>query len=83
MHKLPIIKGKEFIRFLQSLGFKIVRTKGSHVRLRTEDQKRVTTIPIHKNKDIPKGLLRTIIREDLEISLEEFCKLYSKYKEKK
>ncbi|MBU4350493.1 type II toxin-antitoxin system HicA family toxin [bacterium] len=83
MHKLPIIKGKEFVRFLQSLGFKIVRTKGSHVRLRTEDQKRVTTIPIHKNKDIPKGLLRTIIREDLEISLEEFCKLYSKYKEKK
>ncbi|MCK4308563.1 MAG: type II toxin-antitoxin system HicA family toxin [Candidatus Atribacteria bacterium] len=83
MHKLPIIKGREFIKFLQSLGFKIVRTKGSHVRLRTEDQKRVTTIPIHKNKDIPKGLLRTIIREDLEISLEEFCKLYSKYKEKK
>ena len=83
MHKLPTIKGREFIKFLQSLGFKIVRTKGSHVRLRTEDQKRVTTIPIHKNKDIPKGLLRTIIREDLEISLKEFCKLYSKYKEKK
>jgi hypothetical protein len=47
MHKLPIIKGREFV------------------------------------KDIPKGLLRTIIREDLEISLEEFCKLYSKYKGKK
>ncbi len=68
---------------MQSLGVKIIRTKGSHVRLRNEDQKRVTTIPIHKNKDIPKGLLRTIIREDLEISLKEFCKLYSKYKEKK
>jgi len=53
MHKLPTIKGREFIKFLQSLGFKIVRTKGSHVRLRTEDQKKVTTIPIHKNKDIP------------------------------
>ena len=53
MHKLPTIKGREFIKFLQSLGFKIVRTKGSHVRLRTEEQKKVTTIPIHKNKDIP------------------------------
>jgi len=82
MHKLPIIKGKELTKFLKSLGFKIVRTKGSHVRLRTEDQRRVTTIPIHKNKDLPKGLLRTIIREDLEISLEEFCKLYSNYKGK-
>jgi len=82
MHKLPIIKGRELTKFLQSLGFKIVRTKGSHVRLRTEDQTRVTTIPIHKNKDLPKGLLRTIIREDLEISLEEFCKLYSNYKGK-
>ncbi len=30
---------------------------------------RVTTIPVHKNDDIPKGLLRKIIREDLEITL--------------
>ncbi len=44
-------------------------------------------LPIIKDRgfvrNLPKGLLRTIIREDLDMSLEEFCKLYSKYKGKK
>jgi predicted RNA binding protein YcfA (HicA-like mRNA interferase family) len=75
MLKLPIIKGRDLIKLLESIGFKVTRTKGSHVRLRSEDG-RATTVPVHKNKDIPKGLLRKIIREDLEISLEKFLKLY-------
>ncbi len=81
MSKLPVIKGGELVKFLESMGFRITRTKGSHVRLRSEDG-RVTTVPVHGNKDIPKGLLRKIIREDLEISLEEFLELYSRYKGK-
>jgi len=64
MRKLPLIKARELLKFLEWLGFKPVRMKGSHVRLRSEDG-RVTTIPIHGNKEIPKGLLRKIIREDL------------------
>jgi len=63
------------------MSFLVTRTKGSHVRLRSEDG-RVTTVPVHGNKDIPKGLLRKIIREDLEMSLEEFLESYSRYKGK-
>ena len=81
MSKLPVITGKELIKFLESLGFEIIRTKGSHVRLGA-DGRRVTTVPVHGNKEIPKGLLRKIIREDLEISLDEFSELYSKHKGK-
>lgn len=81
MSKLPVIKGRELIKLLESIGFRVTRTKGSHVRLHSEDG-RATTVPLHGNKDIPKGLLRKIIREDLEISLEEFLKLYSMHKGK-
>ena len=81
MSKLPIIKGRELVKFLESMSFKVTRTKGFRVRLRSEDG-RVTTVPVHGNRDIPKGLLRKIIREDLEISLEEFLELYSRYKGK-
>jgi predicted RNA binding protein YcfA (HicA-like mRNA interferase family) len=81
MSKLPVIKGRELVKFLEFMGFLVTRMKGSHVRLRSEDG-RVTTVPVHGNKDIPKGLLRKIIREDLEISLEEFLELYSGYKGK-
>ncbi|MFB0561473.1 MAG: type II toxin-antitoxin system HicA family toxin [Candidatus Lokiarchaeia archaeon] len=81
MSKLPVIKGRELIKLLEYMGFRVTRTKGSHVRMKSENG-RVTTVPVHGNKDIPKGLLRKIIREDLDISLEEFLDLYSKYKGK-
>ena len=82
MQKLPAIDAQELLRFLKTLGFVVIRTKGSHVRLRSEDG-RVTTVPIHANKEVPKGLLRKIIREDLEISLEKFQEMYSNFKCKK
>ena len=81
MPELPVIKGREPVIFLESLGFWVTGMKGSHVRLRSEDGK-ATIVPVHGNKDIPKGLLRKIIREDLEISLDEFLKLYPEYKGK-
>jgi predicted RNA binding protein YcfA (HicA-like mRNA interferase family) len=83
MSKLPILKGEELLKILESMGFKKVRQKGSHVRLKHDDG-RVTTVPIHKGRDIPKGLLRKIIREDLGLTLEEFLKFISEnLKEKK
>jgi predicted RNA binding protein YcfA (HicA-like mRNA interferase family) len=75
MPQLPVISGKEFIKFLLSIGFILVRVNGSHHRLKHPDG-RVTTVPVHKNEDIPKGLLRKIIREDLDMDLDEFLNLY-------
>ena len=82
MPKLPILKGKELVEFIESIGFTVTRVKGSHFRMRSQDGKS-TTIPVHANRDLPKGLLRKIIREDLEISSEDFLTLYSEYKGKK
>ena len=79
MQKLPAIDGQELLKLLKSIGFVAINMKGSHVRLRSVDG-RVTTVPIHANKEVPKGLLRKIIREDLEMSLKDFLDLYSKYK---
>ena len=62
--RLPLIKAGELLKFLKWLGFKPVRMKGSHVGLKSEDGK-VTTVLIYENKEIPRGLLRKIIREDL------------------
>jgi predicted RNA binding protein YcfA (HicA-like mRNA interferase family) len=81
MPKLPVINGKEFVKFLESIGFKTFNIKGSHIRLKAEDG-RITTVPVHGVKIIPKGLLRKIIREDLEMSLEEFLSIYSSYKKR-
>jgi predicted RNA binding protein YcfA (HicA-like mRNA interferase family) len=70
MPNYPIISGKNLIKILQSLGFEIVRINGSHHRLKHPDG-RITTIPVHKNVDLPKGLIRKIIIEDLKMELKE------------
>ncbi|HBE41357.1 MAG TPA: hypothetical protein DDW27_09160 [Bacteroidales bacterium] len=79
MTQLPVISGKDFIRFLESVGFVVVRINGSHHRLKNTDG-RVTTVPVHKNEDLPKGLIRKIIREDLDMELDEFLRLYKQRK---
>ena len=72
---LPIIRGKNLVTFLEKLGFTIIRQRGSHVRMKSDDG-RYTSIPVHSGEDIPKGLLRKIIREDLEMTLEDFADAY-------
>jgi predicted RNA binding protein YcfA (HicA-like mRNA interferase family) len=76
---LPVIRGKELVTFLETLGFTTIRHKGSHVRMKSDDG-RYTTVPVHSGEDIPKGLLRKIIREDLEMTLEDFALAYEQYK---
>ena len=70
--------GKGLYLVLQSLGFELIRVNGSHHRLKHSDG-RVTTIPVHKNEDLPKGLLRKIIREDLELDMDEFETLFDNW----
>ncbi len=74
--KLPVISGKELISLLEKLGFVVIRINGSHHRLKHPDG-RITTVPVHKNNPVPKGLLRKILREDIEISIEDFKRLVS------
>ena len=77
MSKQFTLSGKELIKVLQKNGFDVIRINGSHHRLKHTDG-RVTTVPVHGNDDLPRGLLRKIIREDLKIELAEFNKLSKK-----
>ena len=69
--KQPVISGKDLVKLLEKYGFEVTRVNGSHHRMRNKDG-RVTTVPVHKNEDLPKGLLRKIVREDIQIEMEEF-----------
>ena len=65
----PMLKADELIKYLCRKDFKIVRQKGSHVRMRHKDG-RVTSVPCHSGQDIGKGLLKKILR-DTELTMEE------------
>ena len=72
-----VLSGKEFVKLLEKMGFVVIRINGSHFRLKHDDG-RITTIPVHKNNDLPKGLMKKIIRDDLKLDLDDFEKLVLK-----
>ncbi|MFQ5957048.1 MAG: type II toxin-antitoxin system HicA family toxin [Candidatus Brocadiales bacterium] len=69
---LPVLRPKEVIRALLRAGFYIHHQKGSHAQLRhtTKVDLRVT-IPRHDSFDLPRPVLRSILRQ-AQLSLEEF-----------
>jgi len=61
MPKLPQVSGNDVVRLIQSLGYEIVRQRGSHIRLRkvTSLGEHAITIPAHKI--LAKGTLSDIL----------------------
>jgi predicted RNA binding protein YcfA (HicA-like mRNA interferase family) len=58
--------GKNIVRALGKAGFVTVRVTGSHHILQHDDG-RVTTVPVHGNRDTQRGLYRKILK-DAELS---------------
>jgi len=74
MPKLPILSGKKLIKILSKLGFKHIRTKGSHVILNKQDkEKGKITVPVPLHPELAKGTLKSIMRQ-VGIDLEELLK---------
>lgn len=65
------ISFQELMRRLEKLGFTRVRQRGSHVRFVHPDGRK-TTVPDHGAKDVPKGLLTKIVRQDLRMKPSDF-----------
>jgi predicted RNA binding protein YcfA (HicA-like mRNA interferase family) len=59
---LPALTGARLIKALQAAGFIHTATRGSHHRLKHPDG-RATTVPVHAGKDVPKGTLRSVLRD--------------------
>lgn len=70
--RLPILKARDVMRVLHSLGFKEVRQTGSHIFFQHPDG-RTTLVSRHDREDIGRGLLRQILRE-IELTPEQFSK---------
>ncbi|KKP40554.1 MAG: YcfA family protein [Candidatus Peregrinibacteria bacterium GW2011_GWF2_33_10] len=74
MPKLPIISGKNLLKILKKYEYVQVRQKGSHVFVEDKNGELSTVIPVHRNEDLGKGLLRSIIN-DLELDVEDLLNM--------
>lgn len=68
--RLSVLKPREVVAVLKSLGFEEARQRGSHKQFRHPDG-RCTTVPFHKGRDISPILLRQIIK-DIGLNVDDF-----------
>ena len=60
--KLPAIKPRQIIRFLEQNGFVLDHASGSHYIYYHPASRRRAVVPQH-NRDLPKGTLISLLRE--------------------
>jgi predicted RNA binding protein YcfA (HicA-like mRNA interferase family) len=62
MSKIPAVKPRQVIRFLEQNGFVLDHTSGSHRIYYHHASRRRAVVPQH-NRDLPKGTLISLLRE--------------------
>lgn len=73
--KLPALSGKRVVQALERAGFVVERIVGSHhIMIYPGDASRTVTVPVHANRDLKPGTLRSIIRQT-GFSVEDFVDL--------
>ncbi len=71
--KLISISGREMCKLVERIGFVKVHQVGSHIRYVHPDGRK-TTVPVHGNEELGKGLILEILKQ-IKISREEYEKL--------
>jgi predicted RNA binding protein YcfA (HicA-like mRNA interferase family) len=72
MPKLPVISGKDFVKVLEKLGFRVERQNGSHIVLRRANDALTVSVPNHA--ELSMGVLNTLMKS-VGLSRGELLKL--------
>lgn len=74
MPNIPVISARKLIKVLKKKNFALHRIHGSHHIFVNLEEKLVVSVPIHKGRDLGRGITLAILK-DAHISTEEFLKL--------
>jgi len=72
--RLPVVAGRQAIKAFERIGYRVVRQRGSHVRLRDETDPNHLPLTVPDHKTIKPGLLRKLLR-DADLTVGEFLDL--------
>jgi predicted RNA binding protein YcfA (HicA-like mRNA interferase family) len=63
LSRLPVVSGEKLIKLLEKLGYRVVRQRGSHVRLEKQTPVGTHKITIPYHREIAKGTLNDILNK--------------------
>jgi len=59
---MKVISGKRLCKILEKKEWSLVRIQGSHYIYGKLDNEKLIVVPVHGNKDLNQGLLRSIMK---------------------
>ena len=71
MPKIPIIKAKDFFKYITKFGCSEVSTRGSHHKIKNNKNGKISVVAIHSNEDMYPGMFQGILKQ-LDIDVNEF-----------
>lgn len=71
MSSLPTVTGSEAVRAFTRLGFSLDRVAGSHHIMKRPGHQFLLSVPVHKNKPLKRGTLRSLIN-DAGVTVDQF-----------
>jgi predicted RNA binding protein YcfA (HicA-like mRNA interferase family) len=57
------ISGKQLCKIVEANGWKLKRIRGSHHIFTKENVEAIVVIPVHSNRDLPIGTLKSILKD--------------------
>ena len=75
--KFANLKPREVVRALEKAGFHIHEISGWHVQLKHPDRPGRITVPYHERFDLPKHIVKSIVRQ-AGLTNQEFFRLLRK-----
>ena len=72
MGKLTALPARKVLQKLKNAGFLETHQRGSHLYLKSRDELKFVTVPVHNHKDIPIGTLYNIVVRQAKLSVDEF-----------
>jgi len=78
MSRLPTVNARQMVRFLEHLGFRKSRRRGSHIFFRHPDG-RTVTVPVHPGEDLGRGITNKML-QDADVSRQDFLEWLRKEK---
>jgi len=71
MPNIPIIKAKDFLKFLVKYGCEEISMRGSHHKIFYDVTNKTSVVAIHGGQDLDKGSFSGILNQ-LDIDIEDF-----------
>ena len=77
MPKIPIIKAKDFFKYIKKFNCAEISIRGSHHKIRNNTNGKISIIAIHGNEDLYPAMFQAILKQ-LDIDVNEFIDFIKK-----